>query len=229
MYKTGLFFIGLLITIISSSVIAIILILLILNFIFDRKNDKKKMIWTFLISLISFGIGCGLIFTGSLSFNVSYDNTEILKPVTKEYEMKDDLLIYQNNYTEIEYIETEDKNVKIEYLINKYCDVSDGYYGESKNSINAWSYCENPIDIAREYIKNLNNKRIIPINDTIEKITVYTNKTNIEKLKNNWDNYLKQVEKVEKNYDYQNQINELENENKELKQEIEELKNEQDN
>ena len=40
-YKTGLFFIGLLIAILSSSVIGIVLLLLIINFVFNRKNDRK--------------------------------------------------------------------------------------------------------------------------------------------------------------------------------------------
>ena len=94
MYKTGVFFIG----------------LLILNFVFNRTNDKKKMIWSFIVSLITFGIGCGLIFIGTLSFNVSYDSEYMLKTVTKEYDMKEDLLLYQNNYYEIEYIETLKNN-----------------------------------------------------------------------------------------------------------------------
>ena len=223
-YKTGIFFIGLLITILSSAIIGIVILLLIINFVFNRTNDKKKMIWSFIVSLITFGIGCGLIFIGALSFEITYDNEYMQKKVTKEYEMKDDLLIYQNNYYEIEYVETEDKNLKITYEINKYCDIMDEMYGENENTIRVWSECENPINIAREYIKNINNKKIIPINDNIEKMTIYTNKTNIEKIKNNWNNYLLEVQKIEENHSYENKLNKLEDENKELKQEIRELK-----
>ena len=43
--KTGFLFLGLLITILSSIVITVIILLIILNFVFNRKNDKKKMIW----------------------------------------------------------------------------------------------------------------------------------------------------------------------------------------
>ena len=224
-YKTGLFFIGLLIAILSSSIIGIVILLLIINFVFNRKNDKKKMIWTFIISLITFGIGCGLTFIGTLSFDVSYDNESMLKPVTKEYEMKEDLTIL-NNYREIEYVETEDKNVKIEYQINKYCEIDVNNYN---NTILSWSYCENPMEIAKEYIKNINNKKIIPINGTIEKMTVYTNKTNIETLKNNLKKHMNDSENTERINEYEEQINELEIENEELKLEIEELQKEQDN
>ena len=228
MYKTGVFFIGLLITILSSSVIAMVILLLMLNFVFNRTNDKKKMIWSFIISLITFGIGCGLIFIGTLSFNISNNNEEMIKEVTKEYEMKDDLLIYQNNYYEIEYIETDDKNLKITYEINKYCDIMDEMYGENNNQLTIYTYCENPINIAREYIKNINNKKIIPINNNIEKMTIYTNKANIEKIKNNWNNYLLETQKIEEKHSYENKLNELENENRELKQEIRELQRQLD-
>ena len=217
--KTGLFFIGLLTTILSSSAIGIVILLLILNFVFNRTSDKKKMIWSFIISLITLGIGCGLIFIGTLSFDVSYDNEYMLKTVTKEYDMKEDLII-TNNYGEIEYIETEDKNIKIEYQINKYCDIDDI---SNNNNITAWTYCENPINIVKEYIKNINDKKIIPINNTIEKMTIYTNKENIETLKNNKNNHINEIEKNNEINLYEERINELKKENIVLKQEVEDL------
>lgn len=191
LYKTGFFFVGLLLTILSSSVIAIIILLLILNFVFNRKNDKKKIIWSFIGSLIVLGIGCGMIFIGTLSFDVIENDKSYLKTVTKEYDMKDNLLIYPYNNHKVEYIESDDDNIKIEYSINKYCKVDDHFNKESDNSIMAWAYCENPTKLVREFLKNANNKKIISINDNIEKITVYTNKSNIEKLKDNMNNHLK--------------------------------------
>ena len=214
-YKTGLFFVGLLVTILSSSVIGIVILLLIINFVFNRKNDKKRMIWSFIVSLITFGVGCGLIFIGTLSFDLLSDKENMLKTVSREYEMKDDLIIYG----EVEYIETEDKNIKIEYQINRYCDIEDS----NNNIIVAWSYCDNPINVAKEFIKNLNDKKIIPINNSIEKMTVYTNKSNIEKLKNNFNNYMNKLEDSRIVSSYEERINELKNENNELKQEIEDL------
>ena len=215
--KTGLFFVGLLVTILSSSVMGIVILLLVLNFVFNRKNDKKRMIWSFIVSLITFGVGCGLIFIGTLSFDLLSDKENMLKTVSREYEMKDDLII-TNNYGEVEYIETEDNNIKIDYQINRYCDIED-----SNNNIVAWSYCDNPINIAKEFIKNLNDKKIIPINNSIEKMTVYTNKSNIEKLKNNFNNYMNKLEDSRIVSSYEERINELKNENNELKQEIEDL------
>ena len=208
----------LLVTILSSSVIGIVILLLIINFVFNRKNDKKRMIWSFIVSLITFGVGCGLIFIGTLSFDLLSDKENMLKTVSREYEMKDDLII-TNNYGEVEYIETNDNNIKIDYQINRYCDIEDS----NNNIIVAWSYCDNPINVAKEFIKNLNDKKIIPINNSIEKMTVYTNKSNIEKLKNNFNNYMNKLEDSRIVSSYEERINELKNENNELKQEIEDL------
>ena len=141
----------------------------------------------------------------------------MLKTVSREYEMKDDLII-TNNYGEVEYIETNVNNIKIDYQINRYCDIGDS------NNIAAWSYCDNPINITKEFIKNLNDKKIIPINNSIEKMIVYTNKSNIEKLKNNFNNNINKLENNRLLGSYEERINELKNENNELKQEIEDLR-----
>ena len=223
LYKTGIFFVGLLITNISSAMITIIVLLVILNFIFNRKSDKKRMIYTFIISLITFGIGCGLIFVGTLSFDISNSNMDYLKIETKEYDMKEDLIISPHNNYNIEYIEADNNNVKIEYSINKYCTIQD-MDNEKNNIINPNYSCHNPIKIARETIKSINNKKVIPINIDIEKITVYTNKENIEILKNNYNNYQDSKRSDdEKLQFYQNRIDELEKENIELNQKLREI------
>ena len=225
--KTGLFFIGLIVTILSSATIAIIILLLILNFVFNRKNNKKKIISTLIISIVTFGIGCGLIFTGTLSFNIKEYNESDLKIITKEYDMKEDTIIdpYNNN-KEIEYIESNNNNIKIEYKINKYCKINTTNNHNEENYITAYSYCDNPIKLAKQFIKNMNNKTIVPMNDSIEKITVYTTKNNIDKLKNNWNKHLtSEKENNERLNNYEQEISNLTRENNELRQEIDDLKN----
>ena len=197
LYKTGFFFIGLLLAILSSSVITIVILLLILNFVFNRKNDKKKIIWSFICSLIIFGVGCGLILVGTISFDVLEYDESSLKTISKEYNMKEDLLIYPYRDYNIEYVVSDNSNLKVEYIISKYCSIDDRINEEDGNNIMAWAYCENPTKIVREFIKNANEKKIIPINNRIEKITVYTNQANIDKLKSNWTNYLKSIERDE--------------------------------
>ena len=230
LYKTGFFFIGLLLTILSSSVITIIILLLILNFVFNRKNDKKKMIWSFISSLIVLGIGCGIIFIGTISFDVIENDSSYLKTITKEYDMKNDLMMYPYSDYEVEYVIADNSNVKVEYSISKYCEINDHFNETHDNTIMAWAYCENPLKLAREFIKNANEKKIVLIDNRIEKIVVYSNQKNIDTLKNNWTNHLKEIEIVEeKRNDYESRINELENENNKLQQKINELQNELDN
>lgn len=186
-YKTGLFFIGLLISILSTSAITIILILIIFNFVFNRKNDKKKMIWSFIISLIALGIGIGISFIGALNFEVLEDNSEMLKIETKEYEMQDNILFDLYPYKTIGYVESDIDNIKVEYEINKYCRVNDA---KNDKYIYAWSTCSNPLKLIREFINNFNNKKILSVNTEIKNIVIYASKENIEKLKNNFDDYI---------------------------------------
>lgn len=208
-YKTGLFFIGLLISILSTSAITIILILIIFNFVFNRKNDKKKMIWSFIISLIVLGIGIGISFIGTLNFEVLEDNSEMLKIETKEYEMQDNLLFDLHPYKTIGYVESDIDNIKVEYEINKYCRVNDA---KNDKYIYAWSTCSNPLKLIREFINNFNNKKILSVNTEIKNIVIYASKENIEKLQNNFNKYV-DVQTTYSNtiYYYENKINELEN------------------
>ena len=229
LYKTGFFFIGLILTILSASVITIIILLLILNFVFNRKNDKKKMIWSFISSLIILGVGCGMIFVGATSFDVIESNETTLTKVTREYDMNDKLLMYPHSDYEIEYVETDNSNIKVEYSICKYCEIKDHYKkNHDYTMIMAWSYCNNPTKLVREFFKNANDKKIVSINNTIQKITLYTNQNNIDTLKNNL-NHLEEIDKEEERNDYENRINELEQQNLELQQKIYDLQEQLDN
>ena len=220
-YKTGLFFIGLLAAILSSATITVIILLLILNFVFNRKNDKKKMIWSFIISLIVFGIGCGLIFIGSLDFNV-VEEKSIQRLKTTEHEMNDNLVITTGVNKNIEYVESNINNVKIEYSINKYCSV-DEHISDDKNIITAWGICKNPLKVMKKSIKGINDKKIILISSDIEKVTIYASKNNIEKIKRNRDNYYKDRENENRIDYYENRIEELEEEKNNLEDKIDEL------
>lgn len=228
--KTGIFFIGLLVAILSAAIINVVLILLLLNFVFNRKNDKKKMIWSFVISLIMIGIGSGLVLVGALDFEYIENDKSILKTDYIEFDMKDDL-IFGYHYPEVEYIESDNDNIKIEYTINEYCEIN--YSNLSDKVIHIWGTCENPIKLVKEVISKFNDKKIVSINSLLQDVKVYTKKENIEMLKKNYkeytdievqtqntiNSYEKRInelqqkidEYVEKEWDYQKEINELKN------------------
>ena len=180
-YKTGIFFIGLMLSIIALIIMLTIILLVILNFIFTRKNEKKKLIWSFILSLAILGSGLGLIFIGTLNFEIlDYDNT-MLKKEEIEFEMQDNIFINNN----VEYVESDINNIKLEYKINKFCKLEK----YNHDNIHLWAECSNPIKQTNEFIKNINNKKIIFNNNSLQDIVVYASKENINKLKNNKKNY----------------------------------------
>ena len=230
-YKTGFFFIGLLISVLSASVIDVIFLLIIFNFVFNRKNDKKKMIWSFIGSIVALGIGLGCTFIGSLNFDVLDTDKSMLKEETIEFEMKDNTFF--NYYGNINYNESDISNIKVEYKINKYCTLENNLSDE--HGIHFYSNCPQPTKMVREFIKNINDKKIIPIDSEVKDITVYASKENIQKLKSNKDNnitnsYEKHIDdlnreiekKEEENRQLQNQIYDLEDKINNYKSKIDE-------
>ena len=207
-YKTGLFFIGLLLLILFAGIINIIFILLLLNFVFNRKNDKKKIIYTFIVSLIMIGISSGLLLVGALDFEYIENNKDILKTEYIEIDMRNDLMF--DSYLEIEYIESNNENIKIEYTINKYCNIN--YSNLSNSIVHLWGICDNPIKLVKEVISNFNNKKIVSINNQLQNVKVYTTKENIDILKKNYKDYT-DVEVQHQNTinSYEKEINELQN------------------
>ncbi len=186
-YKTGLFFIGLLLAATSLIIITAIFLLIILNFIFNRKNSKKKMIWTFIFAIAALGCAGGLILIGSLKFEILENNNAILKNEEVEFDMQDYTFIdtFGKN---IKYVEADNENIKLKAKLNKYCDLKYKVQG-NPHGILIWSDCNNPIKIINQFIDNLNNKKIISINNDVQDITIYTSKENITKIKNNEMNY----------------------------------------
>lgn len=224
--KTGLFFIGLFIAILASAIIVGDILLLVLNFVFNRKSNKKNMIWSFLIGLILFGIGFGLSFMGGLKFDTIETNDSMSKVITKEHDMNNELILAGLGYDSIEYIESDINNIKVEYKINKYCNVDES---EHENILHAYAVCHNPMKVAREVIKNLNDKKIIAFDQYIEEVTVYANKQNIDILKNNTENYFKEQSEYQSTLEqYEHEINRLTEENDTLRIKLEEMQDYED-
>lgn len=194
-YKTGLFFIGILLAFLSLGIIDIIFILLIFNFLFNRENNKKLVIWSFIGSLIAFAISCGLIFVGTLNFNMIKNNEVSLKTETFEVAMEEGLF-YRRRYEKgvecIEkYIESDIDNIKIECSINELFNVQ--LYNQRENGIYIYEYCNDPISIVRKIIDNLNDRKIVNFNSDSMEVKIYASKENIEKLKYNQNMYMEKT------------------------------------
>ena len=195
-YKTGIFFIGLMLMDIGGIIFFLVILLLILNFIFNRQNAKKNVIYSLIIAICLFGIGLGLSFAGSLDFKIA-SNQELTKTQRQEIMMSDNKFFI--NVDNIKYIEKDTDNILIEYKINKYCNLNKA---EENGKIHLITYCDNPFKITKEFLKNLNAKKVISINDEIYDIKVYANKENIETLKRNKQEYLRRQETLEETDNY---------------------------
>ena len=83
--------------------------------------------------------------------------------------------------------------------------------------------------VAREVIKNLNDKKIIAFDQYIEEVTVYANKQNIDILKNNTENYFKEQSEYQSTLEqYEHEINRLTEENDTLRIKLEEMQDYED-
>ncbi len=218
-FKTGLFFIGLLLAILSCATINIILLLLVINFIFSRKNSKKIMVISFIASIATFGISLGLIFIGSLNFSIV---TPDLKTASLELTMTDNLFIDNNN---IEYIPQNIDNIIIESQVPNLCNLkAENIYS---NDLILYSECKEPLKVIKEAITNLNHYKILDLNNDLQNIKVYASSENINKLKQNIIKYYE----YENSYNaeitaYENAINNYVNQITNYEEKIAELENE---
>ena len=222
--KINLFFVGLLILFIALIVINIDFILMVLNFIFNRKNDKKKVIWSIIISFVLIGIGSGLVSIGAIDFEYGVDDKSVFYSDYIEFDMSDNLFFDYYVGNNVEYVESDIDNIRIEYELFKNFEID--YYLNS-SSIYLFSNCADPIGLIKELINNFNDKKIISINSEIQSIKIYGNKENILKLKNNRSLYYNELEKREGLINsYEERISKLEEENRNYLNKINEYEQE---
>ena len=162
----------------------------------------------FIISLVLFGVGCGLISIGVLHFDVMMPNETMLKSDSLEMNMNDKFFI--TNRSDIEYIVDNRDNVKITYQINKLCHANHSHYDGDQAGIYLYTYCNEPTKLVREFIKGVNQKKIIPIDDMVSDIKVYASEDNINKIKNNKEEYYNSQKSIEERYQsYEDDIHDL--------------------
>lgn len=210
-YKTGFFFVGLLLGCLSSAVALSVIIILFFNFIFNRKSNKKLMIYSFVTSILVIGMSIGMVTVGSINFDIVNEPKEV-KTNTFEIDMHDNSFL-SHNY-QIEYIIEDRPNIRVEIETDKQLTTT--YNVNPNGNINFYNYAERPMELVREEIKGLNEKKIYPFYSDFNVIKVYANSSNIEKLKTNQNNY----------YD---DIRNLNEENAELRDELDTTKIELEN
>ena len=181
--KTGLMFIGAIITILSSLVINFLFIKILFNFIFNRKSKIKTMFITFIVSLLTLGVGIGLCMIAAKDFEV-YEG----KLLTKEKTITMNNNLYINDWNIIQYKETDTNDVKI---VVHYYESYDPYIDINEegdiNIVMNYASKMNSLDIMRKQIEDLNNKKININNGHYTEI--FTSKENIKKIQDNTNKY----------------------------------------
>lgn len=180
--KSGLFFGGILLALISCCILHLIVIYLIFNFIFDRSSKLKLVFITFILSLLSLGLGIGITFIGLSNFEIDR-NTLVYE---KSIPMEDKLILH--DYRNIEFVESDNEDIRIIVNHSKYTNIDIIKYkyedGDFLYVSEEDSY-DGIIDFIKVHKNDINNKKI-----SIYKhydVKIYTNKENINKLKNNSD------------------------------------------
>ena len=179
--KSGILFAGVFTMLIACIIITILLLIVMFNFIFNRKNKVKTLGISFLVSVIFFGVGIGLLTMSIKNFTYIDDvnNENYIHEVTR-YEMTDDLTFY-TRYVTVDYVVQDRPDVKLELITTKYNDINISKEG---NTI-YFSYPDpSPFDLINGVINDINNYVVVD-QDNVG-IIIYANKDNIDKLESNY-------------------------------------------
>lgn len=185
--KSGLFFTGIFSSGLALGIIIILGILLLLNFIFNRKSNFRIMINAFIGSVILLGLGLGFALVSLVGFSdASLSNN--LKQESIEILMQDNLYFRTYDKDSISYQELDIDNIRIEYKIDKACKIENKV--RSNGNLYLKSFCEDKHMIIKELIDSLNNKEIYNFGDNmhiIKDITVYGKKENLDIIRKNME------------------------------------------
>lgn len=193
----GLFLAGTILLFLGGIVFAIVLIELMLDFIFNLKFSKRRIIITIISSIVVSSIGLGLSIWYFLNLNVINDvptsfNTETHEEV---YTMTDDFLVHYDDYSfDTKFVEDNSLTNQVRVRIDYYTIANDVSLERDKNEVYL-NY--NPVEgvnikqITDSVINDLKNNEIHTYDQLGSvSITITTSKTNIEKIKDNYQKYL---------------------------------------
>lgn len=186
----GLFFIGISLSIFGGLLFVYLILEFMYNTIFNRSNAYNRVFIMFIVSISLIGIGIGISFSSLNKFKI-IDNRE---------EIREELLVDWNDKLVIqEVMDLSDNNIIIDNSINN---IKLDIVTNIDNNVNTYSndmgdykvihfnYNYSSIDIFKEIIKDLKNKKINKYYDNYYRIDkIYISQDNLTKLKENNKNY----------------------------------------
>lgn len=186
----GLFLGGPLLCLIALIIFGIVIIELILNFVFNLKFSKRRIVITIITSIILGAIGLALSIWYVINLNIINEVPKTYKLTEKEqrYQMTENLLI-RDPYGQTTYIEDNTIGSEVRVKISYYKDFNNVDLEASENRVNI-IYKQHPNinskALVDDFIENLKNNKIHTYNelDNIN-MTITASKENIEKLQEN--------------------------------------------
>ncbi len=193
----GLFLAGPILLFLGGIVFAIVLIELMLDFIFNLKFSKRRIIITIISSIVVSSIGLGLSIWYFLNLNVINDVPTSFKTETKEeiYTMTDDFLIHYDDYSfNTRFVEDNSLTNQVRVRIDYYTIANDVSIERTDNEVYLNYEAVDGVNIKQitdSIIKDLKHNKIHTYDQLGQvSITITTSKTNIEKIKDNYQKYL---------------------------------------
>lgn len=193
----GLFLAGTILLFLGGIVFAIVLIELMLDFIFNLKFSKRRIIITIISSIVVSSIGLGLSIWYFLNLNVINDVPTSFKTETKEevYTMTDDFLIHYDDYSfNTRFVEDNSLTNQVRVRIDYYTIANDLSIERTDNEVYLNYETVDGVNVKQitdSVIKDLKHNQIHTYDQLGQvSITITTSKINVDKIQDNYQKYL---------------------------------------
>ena len=189
----GVFLFGPILLLIGIIVFSIVIIEVILNFIFNLKFSKRRIIITIISSVVVSSIGIGLSIWYFLNLNVIDDVPKGFKLETEEkvYTMSDDFSIHYYDYYYTDFVEDDSLQDQVRVKIEFYPNINHVQLEEVNDAVFLDFYEVNSISLKKItncIINDLKNGEVHNYNELGRvKMTVTSSKENLEKINQEWD------------------------------------------
>lgn len=193
----GLFLAGPILLFLGGIVFAIVLIELMLDFIFNLKFSKRRIIITIISSIVVSSIGLGLSIWYFLNLNVINDVPTSFKTETKEeiYTMTDDFLVHYDDYSlNTKFVEDNSLTNQVRVRIDYYTIANDLSIERTDNEVYLNYETVDGVNVKQitdSVIKDLKHNQIHTYDQLGQvSITITTSKINVDKIQDNYQKYL---------------------------------------
>lgn len=187
----GLFLAGPILLILGIIVFALVIIELMLDFIFNLKFSKRRIVITIISSIVVSAIGIGLSIWYFLNLTIVNSTPKIFNQETQEeiYPMTDDFFIH--SYGDIRYVADDSLTDQVRVRVDYYSDFNAVKLVEEDNEVYLNYDVIDTINIKEitdDIINNLKNNKFNTYYDLGNVyMTVTTSQENINKIKNNYN------------------------------------------